>query len=86
MIARNALLFVNCFNYTLVFYCSVRCVIVPINHDDDDDDDDGGGTGKAPYSYCKSLFTNNMVDDKKQREITKKNLTNEHLHANAKLI
>ena len=50
----------------------MRCVIVPINHDDDDDDDDDDGTGKAPYSYCKSLFTNNMVDDKKQREITKK--------------
>jgi len=27
-----------------------------------------------------------MVDDKKQRKITEKNLTNKHLHANAKLI
>jgi len=25
-----------------------------------------------PFVYCKSLFTNNMVDDKKQREITEK--------------
>jgi len=32
------------------------------------------------------IFTDNMVDDKKQRKITKKNLTNKHLHANAKLI
>ena len=42
----NALLslFVNCFNYTFALYCSMRCVIVPLNqydYGDDDDDDDG---------------------------------------------
>jgi len=36
----NALLFINCFNYTLALYCSIRCVIVPLNQYDDDDDDD----------------------------------------------
>jgi len=38
--------------------------------------------------HPKSLFTNNMVADKKQRKKNKnkKNLTNKHLHANAKPI
>jgi len=35
----NALLFVNCFNYNVVFYCSMPCVTVPLNQYDDDDDD-----------------------------------------------
>jgi len=46
----NALLFTNCFNYTLALYCSMRCVIVPLNQYDDDDDDDDDA-----YIYTRNI-------------------------------
>jgi len=51
----NALLslFVNCFNYTFALYCSMRCVIVPLNQYDygDDDDDDGDDDNCIGFYY-----------------------------------
>jgi len=38
LIVMNALLSVNCFNFTFALNCSMRCVIVPLNQYADDDD------------------------------------------------